>query len=42
MAEKHMPVLEKTAERELETWNPFRMLDPLREFRLFPLGGLRA
>jgi HSP20 family protein len=36
MAEKHMTV-EKELERGLETFNPFRMLDPFREFRL-PFG----
>lgn len=40
MAEKHMPVIEKETEGEVETWNPLRMMDPLREFRAFPFGGL--
>lgn len=38
MPEKNLSVLER--EGELEGWSPFRMLDPLREFRLFPLSGL--
>ncbi|HEX4047099.1 MAG TPA: Hsp20/alpha crystallin family protein [Elusimicrobiota bacterium] len=40
MAEKNVTATEKELERELEGWNPLRMMDPLREFRLFPLGGL--
>ena len=40
MADKNLSVMDKEAERELESWNPLRMLDPLREFRLLPFGGL--
>lgn len=40
MADKNLTVMEKEMERDLETWNPLRMMDPLREFRMFPFGGL--
>ena len=40
MAEKNLPVMEKEREGGLEEWNPFRMMDPLKEFRLLPFGGL--
>lgn len=40
MAEKNMAVMEKEMDRELERFDPFQMLDPFREFRLRPLGGL--
>jgi HSP20 family protein len=40
MAEKNLAVMEKEMEREMEGWNPFRMLDPLREFRLLPMSGM--
>lgn len=39
MAEKNVPVVEKK-EKEIAAWDPFRMLDPLREFRGLPFGGL--
>lgn len=40
MAEKNLMTTETEAEKSLESWNPFRLLDPLREFRLLPFGGL--
>ena len=40
MADKNLSVMDKTKEGELEEWNPFKMMDPLREFRLLPFGGL--
>lgn len=40
MADKNLAVLEKRLEKDLEAWNPLRMLDPLREFRLLPFGGI--
>lgn len=46
VADKNVAVLDKGAERELERFDPFRMLDsfrtldPFREFRLMPLSGL--
>lgn len=46
MADKNLSVMDRSAERELEILDPFRMLDsfrtmdPFREFRLMPLGGL--
>lgn len=40
MAEKNLPVAEKGKEGALEGWNPFKVMDPLREFRLLPFGGL--
>lgn len=40
MAEKDLAVMEKEMEREMEGWNPFVALDPLREFGLLPLSSL--
>ncbi|MBI2384782.1 MAG: Hsp20/alpha crystallin family protein [Elusimicrobia bacterium] len=40
MADKHVTVMEKEAGRELERYDPFQALDPFREFRLRPFGGL--
>lgn len=40
MAEKNLTVMEDEMQRDLESWNPLRMMDPLREFRNFPFGGL--
>lgn len=40
MAEKNMAVMEKEMERDLERYDPFMGLDPFREFRLRPFGGL--
>ncbi|MEK7390015.1 MAG: Hsp20/alpha crystallin family protein [Elusimicrobiota bacterium] len=40
MPEKNLAVAEREIENELETWNPFRMLDPMREFHLFPSGRM--
>ena len=42
MADKNLAVVEKEIENELETMNPFRMMDPLREMRMFPFGGLEG
>ncbi|MFI5363440.1 MAG: Hsp20/alpha crystallin family protein [Elusimicrobiota bacterium] len=39
MVEKNMAVTEKET-REQSEWNPLRMMEPLREFRLSPFGGL--
>lgn len=40
MAEKNLALMDKEIERELEAWNPFKALDPLREFRPLTLGGM--
>lgn len=40
MAEKNLAVMEREMERELERFDPFMGLDPLREFRMRPFGGL--
>ena len=40
MVEKNMAVMEREMDRELERLDPFRALDPLREFRLMPFGSL--
>lgn len=37
MAEKHLPVKET---KEVDDWSPMRLMDPLREFRSLPFGGL--
>ena len=40
MAEKNTAVAEKETERDIERYDPFMGLDPIREFRLRPFGGL--
>ncbi|MBI4061107.1 MAG: Hsp20/alpha crystallin family protein [Elusimicrobia bacterium] len=40
MAEKNLALADKELESGLEAWNPFRRMDPLREFGLLPFGGL--
>jgi len=40
MADKNMAVMEREMARELERFDPFQALDPFREFRLRPFGGL--
>lgn len=40
MADKNTAVMDREMARELERFDPFQALDPFREFRLRPLGGL--
>ncbi|MEK7232373.1 MAG: Hsp20/alpha crystallin family protein [Elusimicrobiota bacterium] len=40
MVDKKMAVVEREVENELETLDPFRILNQLREFRRLPFGGL--